>query len=94
LTLRQHTSVSFFTRYIKVAEIVPLSQEAIRLQEQYIISGVVTEKSIGDALHVAVATLSQCNLIVSWSFKHIVHFDKIPKHNAVNTLCGFGQIGI
>jgi len=84
----------FFARYVKVAEIVPLSQEAIRLQQQYVNSGVVTEKSIGDALHVAVATLSQCNLIVSWNFKHIVHFDKIPKYNAVNMLCGFGQIGI
>ena len=38
--------------------------------------------------------MSQCNLIVSWNFKHIVHFDKIPKYNAVNTLNRYGQIGI
>ncbi|UHD16694.1 hypothetical protein [Thiocapsa bogorovii] len=31
---------------------------------------------------------------MSWNFKHIVHFDKIPKYNAVNTLNGQGQIGI
>jgi hypothetical protein len=31
---------------------------------------------------------------VSWNFKHIVHFDKIPKYNAVNTLEGYGPIGI
>ena len=84
----------FFARYVKVAEVVHLSQEAIRLQQQYVSSGVVTEKSSEDALHVAVATVSQCNLIVSWNFKHIVHFDKIPKYNAVNTLSGYGQIGI
>lgn len=84
----------FFARYVKVAEVVHLNQEAIRLQQQYISSGIVTEKFSDDALHVAVATVSKCNLIVSWNFKHIVHFDKIPKYNAVNTLNGFGQIGI
>jgi hypothetical protein len=26
--------------------------------------------------------------------KHIVHFDKILKYNAVNTLNGYGQIAI
>ena len=31
---------------------------------------------------------------VSWNFKHIVHFDKIPKYNAVNVLNSYGHIGI
>lgn len=84
----------FFARYADIAEVARIGQEAIDLQRQYVSSGVVTEQSIGDALHVAVATVSQCNLIVSWNFKHIVHFDKIPKYNAVNTLNGYGQIGI
>jgi hypothetical protein len=43
---------------------------------------------------VAVATVSKCDLIVSWNFKHIVHFDKITKYNAVNALHGYGKIGI
>jgi len=60
----------------------------------YVSSGVVTEKSLGDALHVAIATVSGCDLIVSWNFRHIVHFDKIPKYNAVNVLNGYGHIGI
>ena len=64
------------------------------LQQQYINSGVVTAKSSEDALHVAIATVTQCDLIVSWNFKHIVHFDKIPKYNAVNILNGYGEIGI
>ena len=85
---------NFFTRYEVVAEITQITQEAILLQQQYISSGVVTPKSAEDALHVALATISECTLIVSWNFKHIVHFDKIPKYNAVNTLNGYGQIGI
>ena len=38
---------------------------------------------------VALATVSKCSLIVSWNFKHIVHFEKIPLYNAVNTLKRF-----
>ncbi len=85
---------NFFYRYESIAEIVQVTQEALLLQQQYINSGVVTPKSAEDALHVALATVSQCTLIVSWNFKHIVHFDKIPKYNAVNTLNGYGHIGI
>ena len=85
---------NFFAHYEAIAEIYQLTQESILLQQQYIKSGIVTSKSAEDALHVAIATVSQCSLIVSWNFKHIVHFDKIPKYNAVNTLNNYGQIGI
>jgi predicted nucleic acid-binding protein len=84
----------YFGRYENVAEIVQITQKMLFLQQQYINSGVVTPKSSEDALHVAIATVTQCNLIVSWNFRHIVHYDKIPKYNAVNTLNGYGQIGI
>jgi predicted nucleic acid-binding protein len=83
-----------FRRYESRAEIIQVTQEALFLQQQYINSGIVTKKSAEDALHVAIATAAQCSLIVSWNFKHIVHFDKIPKYNAVNILNGYGKIGI
>ena len=83
-----------FAKYAKSAYIAIANQEALDLQQSYIKSGVVTEKSLDDALHVAVASVSECDLIVSWNFKHIVHFDKIPKYNAVNVLNGYNHIGI
>jgi len=85
---------AFFSKYAKTAYIAVANQEALDLQTSYIHSGVVTENSLEDALHVSVATVSGCDLIVSWNFKHIVHFDKIPKYNAVNVLNGYGHIGI
>ncbi len=84
----------FFTKYARSAQIAFADQKALQLQQSYINSGVVSGKSIQDALHVAIATVSECEIIVSWNFKHIVHFDKIPKYNAVNILNGYGQIGI
>jgi hypothetical protein len=32
--------------------------------------------------------------VVSWNFRHIVHFQKIPLYNAVNILKGYDQIGV
>ena len=84
----------FFAKYAESANIVDVSEEALALRSHYIKSGVVTETSLDDALHVAIATVSGCDLIVSWNFRHIVHFDKIPKYNAVNMLNGYGHIGI
>ena len=83
-----------FNKYAEIAEIADVSKEALELQLSYIKSGVVTNNSLDDALHVAISTVSGCDLIVSWNFKHIVHFDKIPKYNAVNTLNVYKHIGI
>ncbi len=47
-----------------------------------------------DALHVALATVAECRLIVSWNFRHIVHFDKIGLYNGVNMSLGYAMISI
>ena len=77
---------------MEVAEVINPTGEAMRLRQAYLSSGVVTEKSAEDALHVAVASVAQFDLIVNWNFIHIVHFDKIPKYNAVNTLRATSKI--
>jgi hypothetical protein len=56
--------------------------------------GIVTPRASADALHVAQVTVTGCALIVSWNFRHIVHFQRIPQYNAVNTLRGYGNIAI
>ena len=33
-------------------------------------------------------------MIVSWNFKHIVHWDKMPRYNAVNALEGYPSLSI
>jgi hypothetical protein len=68
--------------------------DAAALQEAYLKAGILSARSEDDALHVAIATVARCSLIVSWNFRHIVHFEKIPLYNAVNTLKGYGTIGI
>ncbi len=74
--------------------IMPISPAAQQLQQAYLDAGIVTVKYADDALHVAIASVSDCALIVSWNFKHIVHFRKIPKYNAVNQVNGFRPLAI
>ena len=84
----------FFQQVMAEVEIAELTQEVLELRNAYLSAGVVTPKSTDDAAHVALATISGCRMIISWNFKHIVHFEKIPKYNAVNVLKGYRAIEI
>jgi hypothetical protein len=42
----------------------------------------------------AFATLSACDQLVSWNYKHIVHVEKGPRYNAVNVLRGLNNLAI
>ena len=84
----------FYSEVIGYAETITPSRQAILLQGAYLDAGVVSVKSSDDALHVATATVAECDMIVSWNFRHMVHYDKKRKYNAVNVLNGYGQIDI
>jgi predicted nucleic acid-binding protein len=64
------------------------------LRRAYLDAHVVSAKWAADALHVAVATVSGCRAIISWNFKHIVNFRRIPLYNGVNQMQGYGPIAI
>ncbi len=83
-----------FNEILAYAEVIEITEEALKLRDAYLASNIVTEKYSNDALHVSLATISRCDVIVSWNFKHIVHFEKIPLYNAVNVLQGYNQISI
>jgi len=76
------------------ATIIEVSEEALKLREAYLKANIVTKKNSNDALHVALATVNNCPIIVSWNFKHIVHYEKISLYNSINILEGYQQIAI
>jgi len=83
-----------FIEISKYAEILDITKDALMLQDSYLKARIVPPKYSNDALHVALATVSRCELIVSWNFKHIVHFRKIPLYNKINVDQGYTQVGI
>ena len=86
--------MALFERMLDFAKIVEVSNEALQLREAYVNAGILTGQWSTDALHVALATVADCSMIVSWNFRHIVHYSKIPLYNAVNTLYGYSNIAI
>lgn len=57
-------------------------------------SGVVGNTCKADAEHVAAASVAGADFIVSWNFKHIVHYEKLSGYQAVNLLNGYKPINI
>lgn len=85
---------TFYSELAPRVVLVDVSAQALRLMRAYLYARIVSEKWRADALHVAIATASRCQAIVSWNFKHIVHFDKISLYNEVNMAHGFGPLAI
>ncbi len=98
--VRQETATApqavrqLFEELLPLADIAAVTSETLQLQQAYLDAGIVSARFATDALHVALATVSGASMIVSWDFRHIVNFQKIPKYNAVNRLHGHGDIAI
>jgi hypothetical protein len=75
-------------------EVLDLSDEAMGLADEYLQHGIIPENFLDDARHIAIATVAAADILVSWNFKHIVHYDKIQKFNAVNLEIGYKPISI
>ena len=75
-------------------EEITISQESEQLRDWYLESKVLGTSASKDAFHVALATISKADMIVSWNFKHIVHVSKIRGFNAVNIREGYHIIDI
>ena len=76
------------------AEVLSGSDASDALAARYQAHGIVPESFAADAEHIALATVSQVDLLVSWNFKHIVRFDKIRLFGAVNREMGYKEIEI
>ena len=83
-----------FEEMRREAEIVDPSEDVVALQKAYLDAEILGSTWETDALHVALATAASCRLIVSWNFKHIVHYRKIPMYNEVNAARGFAPLAI
>lgn len=71
-----------------------LTKEISNLAEKYIDSAIIPQKFRSDALHIAAATVSNCDFLVSWNFKHIVRAKTILGVNGINKLTGYKEIQI
>ena len=78
----------------KHKEIIAVSPEGLQLAQTYIDENVVGQTSLDDCIHIATATLSKVDVLVSWNFKHIVNVYRIRGYNSVNLRLGYTTIDI
>lgn len=78
---------------IKYNRIV-IGDEELNLAREIITTGILTEKSFEDCQHISAAVLSQCDIIVSWNFKHLVNIKTIQGVRKITQLKGYKDIEI
>ena len=65
-----------------------------KLSDIYLQNAILTEKSIDDLVHIAIATLNDCRYIISWNFKYFVNPKTIHAVRAINKLMNLPEIDI
>ncbi len=75
-------------------ELLEVTEEEKGLAGKYAERGALPPKFRNDMLHIALATVADIDVLVSWNFKHIVRLEKIRIFNAVNLELGYKQLQI
>ncbi len=79
---------------VQNTEFLETTDEVVDLANEYISEKVVGKTSYADCLHIALATISRADYLISWNFKHIVNVDRIRGYNAINIKNGYKQLEI
>ena len=54
----------------------------------------ISDKCEADRLHIGCAVVHNCDVLVSFNFKHLVNVQTIKGVRAISNLCGYGNIDI
>ena len=73
-------------------KLVSVDERAVQLAEKFIEAGVLKQKNLDDCQHIAAAILSDCDIIVSWNFRHIVNVRTIRGIKVITTVEGYKDL--
>lgn len=76
------------------SQVVGTDREALALLAAYERATVLGPRYRNDMLHIALATVAEVDVLVSWNFRHIVRVDKIRLFDAVSTAEGYRPVAI
>ena len=68
--------------------------EIAQFANEIINQGILTSKSLDDCTHIALAVSNNCDIIVSWNFKHMVNVKTINGVRAISLFNGYKTIDI
>jgi predicted nucleic acid-binding protein len=70
------------------------TDEVLELANLYLKAGILNKKSFDDCQHIAYACVYDCDMLVSWNFKHLVNIKTISGVKGVNALSGYKEMSI
>jgi hypothetical protein len=69
--------------------VLPLTDEANKLALLYLAERILPEKKMDDARHIALTTVNQIDILLSWNFKHLANFNKQLAVKVINEREGY-----
>lgn len=72
--------------------LISIDDDVVNLAEKIIAHGVLKKKNLDDCQHIAAAILSDCDIIVSWNFKHLVNVKTIRGIKVITTTEGYKDL--
>lgn len=75
-------------------EILATTEEMRILGNQYVKQRIIPKKYLADALHIAIATVYNIPVLVSWNFEHMVKLKTKIEVNKINRENNYPQINI
>lgn len=79
---------------LSIGEILAVTEEVLTVLTAYESHGVLGSRFRNDMLHIALATVAEVDVVVSWNFRHIVRLDKIQQFNGINLELGYKTLAI
>ena len=73
---------------------LPLDESSQALANQYLHQRIIPKKYEDDAFHIAIASVNNMDVILSWNFEHIVKLKTKREVVAINLLMGYKEIDI
>ncbi len=81
-------------RMVRSFSVLPITEEARGLAQEYVRREVFSTGAIEDALHVGLAVTSRQDILVSWNFRHLVNRRRRALINEVNIVMRYPSIEI
>jgi len=90
-TGKRQQLLDVFEKYpIELLTITESDEKEIQeLADKYIEAGIIPEKKIADALHIAVSVLNNMDYLVSWNYKHLANINRERRVKLLNWNLGY-----
>jgi predicted nucleic acid-binding protein len=70
-------------------DITPSIAEIQHLAQRYIDQGIIPRKKLEDALHIAICTVNEMDVLLSWNFRHLANVSRERKVLGLNIQEGY-----